>query len=379
VRMLNWWLGDVTGTLLVVPLACTWMAPRTVTVEPGRRSREVAVLTVLLAGMAVITPLAFTAGATALLGVLYLAVALQMWAAVRFGPRGAAQTFGIAAGAVLLASRMAAGPTYDSAPVPLALLDGFLIVSAASTLLVASLVAEHTRAVSALAEARRLETVRRLAGGVAHDFNNLLMVILAHVNLIRHGRAVGGDLDAIQNAAKRAGSLTQQLLTYAQQVLLRPSRFDVNDVVAELATSLRGSAPPGVTIAVALGEQLPMVQNDPDQVRRVLEQLCMRAVRAMPGGGTLTLATSSEGAGPRDRGGAVIRVVDTGEPLPGDGQERVFEPYPGPLPTGDPDTRSSGLELAMAHGFVRQVGGRITVESGGGGTVITIVLPAGAG
>jgi signal transduction histidine kinase len=377
-RMLNWWLGDVTGILLVVPLACTWAAPRTVTIEPGTRSREVLALTVLLAGIAAVTPIAFTTSATALLGVLYLAVALQMWAAVRFGPRGAAQAFGIAAGGVLLASRVAAGATYNSEPVSLTLLDGFLIVSAASTLLVASLVAEHTRAVSALAEARRLETVRRLAGGVAHDFNNLLMVILAHVDLIRQGRAVGGDLDAIQSAAKRAGYLTQQLLAYAQQVLLRPSRFNVNDVVGEVVGTLRAAAPPGVTFELSLGENLPMVQTDPDQLRRVLEQLCMRAIRAMPRGGRLTVATSAEAGSPAG-GGAVIRVADTGEPLAADAQDRFFEPYPGPLPTGDPDTRSSGLELAMAQGFVRQVGGRITVEGAAGpGTAVTIVLPAGA-
>ena len=56
----------------------------------------------------------------------------------------------------------------------------------------------------------------------------------------------------------------------------------------------------------------------------------------------------------------------------------LLEPYAQGLSTGDPSQRASGLELAMADGFARQVHGRILLESAAGrGTSVTIVLPAG--
>jgi signal transduction histidine kinase len=372
-RALNWWLGDVTGVLLVVPLACTWAAPRLTGPRPTRPGEEI-VLVGLLALTVVLAPAAFAAGATPLLGLLYLAVALQVWAAVRFGPRGAAQAFGVVAGAVLFASLMVGEDTASAEPLSLPLLDGFLIVSATASLLVAALVAEYASAVEALAEARRLETVRRLAAGVAHDFNNLLTVILGQVNLARAVQADAHELDVIQDTAVRAGTLTRQLLAYAQDALLRPSEFAVNPVVRDLEPGLRAQLPAGIVLETALADDLPPVRTDRAQLERVLEQLCLRGAKAMTGGGRLTIATRGDLA---DGGAVEIRITDSGPPLSAEAREHLFDPYPGVLPTGDPAWRPSGLELAMAHGFVQQVGGRIAVESEPGrGTSVRVVLPA---
>jgi signal transduction histidine kinase len=372
-RLLSWWLGDVTGVLLLVPLACTW--PYRPAADARVWRSEDTVVVALLAIVAGLAPVAFPAGATALLGLLYVALGVQMWAAARWGPRGGAQAFAVTACAVLLASLATPDEGLTREPISLALLDGFLIVSAMSTLFVASLVAEHTRAITALAESRRLETVRRLAGGVAHDFNNLLTVIMSHVGLMRAGKAEAGDLDGIQRAAGQAATLSRQLLAYGQEMLLRPAVFDVNDVVRELVAALREAAPPGVTVQTTLGDALPPVRNDRDQLTRVLEQLGQRAVRVLGGAGTVTVATAP--GGPDGMAGVTLRITDTGPPLPPDVQARPFEPYVGAFVTGDRALQPSGLELAMAHGFAQQVGGRITLDSAPGrGTTVALELPA---
>ena len=379
-RVLNWWLGDVTGLLVLAPVAFTWAARGPVRARP--RHGEAVAVALLLAAVAALAWMAFPRGAAALVSVLYLAVPVQMWAAARLGPRDGAQALAIVAGGVLLASITTLQAHVADPHSALVLLDGFLIVSGSASLVVAALVAEKETGAAALAEARRLESVRRLAGGLAHDFHNLLTVILGHVDLLgldQSRRDVEDDLDAIRRAAARAASITQQLLAYGQQMLLRPTRFDVNELVAEVDSALPGLAGPGVAHRLSLAEALPPVHTDRDQLGRVLSQLCIRASAAMPKGGTITIATREEriARGPLRAAAVAIRVEDTGSPAASAADGQLLEPYSGPLPTGDPARRSSGLELAMADGFARQVGGTVTVESPGGrGTAVTLTLPA---
>jgi len=380
-RMLNWWLGDVTGLLVIAPVALTWSARGTPLAE-ARRRREGVAVAILLVLVAVLAWLSFPRGPGALVSVLYLAVPVQMWAAARFGPRVGAQAFGVVGGGVLLASANTLQTSVADPHSALALLDGFLIVSGSASLLVAALVAEKESGAAALAEARRMESVRRLAGGLAHDFHNLLTVILGHVDLLRidHSRQdVESDLDAIRRAAARAASITQQLLAYGQLMLLRPTLFDVNALVRDVGSALPGLLGPDVALRLELADSLPSIRTDRDQLGRVLSQLCVRAAAAMPGGGTITIATAATRLtqGQLQAPAVAIRVEDTGAPAAFDLSDAVLEPYAGPIATGDPARRSSGLEMAMADGFVRQVGGTVQVESPGGrGTVVTLKLPA---
>ena len=379
-RALNWWLGDVTGLLVIVPVALTWpIRSRTLAEVRGRENIVVGLLLALVAGLAVV---AFPRGPAVLVSVLYLAVPVQMWAAARFGPRGGAQAFGVVAGGVLLASVATLHAPGVDPSTALVLLDGFLIVSGSASLIVAALVAENALAAAALSEARRLDAVRRLAGGLAHDFHNLLTVIFGHVDLLREDHSAedaAQDLEAIRRAAARAATITQQLLAYGQQMLLRPSRFDVNTLLREADAALFELTGSPIAPRLELADGLPPVWTDREQLRRVITQLCFRAAVGMPDGGTLTIATA---AAPVRRGavagpGVAIRIQDTGAAVTAEGTTGVAEPYAGPLPAGDPTQRSSGLELAMADGFVRQVGGTMAVETPpGGGTVVTLVLPA---
>ncbi len=379
-RMMEWWLGDVIGVLVVVPAAFTWTVRTEAPVRIRRGERTA--LAVLLALVPVLALVAFPRGPVVLVSALYLAVPVQVWAAARLGPRGGAQSFAVVAGGVLLASVTTLRAPGVDPRVSLVLVDGFLVVSAATSIIVAALVAEHARAAADLAEARRLETVRRLAGGLAHDFHNLLTVIFGHVDLLRSDaqqEQVAADLDAIRTAAARAASITQQLLTYGQELLLHPTRFDANDLVREIATVQSDLQRPGLTVRLALADRLPRVFTDRDQLGRVVSQLCRRGAAAMPGGGTLTIATLTTrlGDGPATPAAVAIRIADTGEPLVARGSGDLLEPYAGALSTGDPAQRASGLELAMADGFARQVHGRILLESAAGrGTSVTIVLPA---
>ena len=78
----------------------------------------------------------------------------------------------------------------------------------------------------AVTVAARMAALGRLAGGVAHDYNNLLLVIGGHLERLRTSlssdSALHRDLDAIATAADRAGTLTDNLLSFGRRQLLAP-------------------------------------------------------------------------------------------------------------------------------------------------------------
>ena len=92
---------------------------------------------------------------------------------------------------------------------------------------------ELDRLQAELFEARKLESVGRLAGGIAHDFNNILTAIIGFADLSLD-EPPGTDLTeyvtGIRDAAERAAGLTQQLLAFSRRQMLQPQVLDVNDV-----------------------------------------------------------------------------------------------------------------------------------------------------
>src|SRR5437879_4179837 len=93
-----------------------------------------------------------------------------------------------------------------------------------------------------LHQARKLEAIGRLAGGVAHDFNNLIAAILGISQEVQETLDASdsrrADMDEIIKTAHRAFSLTRQLLTYARRHVISPEVLDVNAIVSEMQEML---------------------------------------------------------------------------------------------------------------------------------------------
>jgi CheY-like chemotaxis protein len=114
---------------------------------------------------------------------------------------------------------------------------------------------------------------------------------------------------------------------------------------------------------------VPAVDGHPADLRQALTNLILNAVDALPGGGTITVAT-------RAAGDAVeMSVADTGMGMSEEVRRRIFEPF---FSTKGP--QGTGLGLAMVYGIVSRHGGQISVESReGAGSTFTVRLPAGRG
>jgi PAS domain S-box-containing protein len=224
-----------------------------------------------------------------------------------------------------------------------------------------------------LAQARKMEAVGQLTGGVAHDFNNLLTVVLGNIDIM--GRKAEDEprrarrIDAVRQAAERGRDLTRQLLAFSRRQHLSPVSLDVNVLIADFAPLLRQAVGEAVTLELGLAKEPLCAHVDPTQLETVLLNLAVNARDAMPEGGRLGIATR------RDADLVAIEVSDTGVGMSPEVRERVFEPFFTTKEVG----RGSGLGLSQVYGFVRQSEGDIQLRTAPGeGTTFVLRLRASA-
>jgi PAS domain S-box-containing protein len=234
-------------------------------------------------------------------------------------------------------------------------------------------------------QGERLHAVGRLAGGIAHDFNNLLLVITGQTERLIEGLAHGDPLasaaTAIGEAARRAASLTQQLLAFSQRQTLIARPLNLNEVIADLRGLLQSNLGSGVTLDMDLAASLPPVRADRTRIEQVLINLALNARDAMRGSGRLHIATDTAEVGdgmltdqPWLRPGRFVRLRmrDTGVGISPEVQEHLFEPF---FTTKSPGA-GVGLGLASVYGIVKQSGGFVWLDGQSGkGACVTILLP----
>ena len=234
-------------------------------------------------------------------------------------------------------------------------------------------------------QAQKMEAVGRLAGGVAHDFNNLLLVISGYAEVILAKLPLDHPLHekgrAIQQAADRATTLTRQLLAFSRKQLLELKVVDVNAIVQDMERLLRPLIGENVELITRLSPEAVHTRADAGQLEQVLMNLVVNAKDAMPGGGKLTIQTSTIVVDENHRRGqqfirpghyVTLAVSDTGTGMDKETQSRIFEPFFTTKEKG----KGTGLGLSTVYGIVKQSGGYVMVQSEQGrGTTFHIYLP----
>jgi two-component system, cell cycle sensor histidine kinase and response regulator CckA len=228
---------------------------------------------------------------------------------------------------------------------------------------------------------QKMEAIGRLAGGIAHDFNNLLAVILNYASIVMEELPeqdpIRQDVDEIHRAAQRAANLTRQLLVLSRKEIVNPAPLDLNELMTDIARSLRKVLGDDVELVTALAPKLRSVKLDAAQFEQLFVALATNAREAMPNGGKVTLQTRSVDLrdGESALGAGVYAAIvfeDTGRGMDELVLTRAFEPFFTTKPKG----KGPGLGLATVYGIVKQAGGDVTLRSTlGQGTTVTIVLP----
>ena len=244
---------------------------------------------------------------------------------------------------------------------------------------------ERAQLEAQLRQAQKMEAVGRLAGGVAHDFNNLLTVISGYCDLLlgRQGleETVRGPVSTIRDAARRATSVTSQLLAFSRRQVMVYRVLDLSEVVSRVDDLLRRILGEHVQVVTRRAPRLWPVRADPTQLEQVMMNLAVNARDAMPRGGTLSLELSNveldvafveRHPGARPGPHVCLAVSDTGTGMAPEALAHLFEPFFTTKEAG----KGTGLGLATVYGIVKQSGGYVAVESEADrGTTFRVYLP----
>jgi two-component system cell cycle sensor histidine kinase/response regulator CckA len=241
------------------------------------------------------------------------------------------------------------------------------------------MLAEQTR------QAQKMEAIGQFAGGIAHDFNNLLLVILGQSEFVLKWTEPGDNryarLQEIRRAAERAQWLTAQLMIFARRGVLELQAIDLNSALKELHELLERLIGEDIVLVTELSPTLGRIKSDRSLIQQVIMNLAANARDAMPGGGTLKIATANveiKAASITEHRGApagryvMLTVTDSGKGMDAETQARLFEPFFTTKEAG----KGTGLGLAVVRSIVAQSGGHVIVESEPGyGSTFKVFLP----
>ena len=246
-------------------------------------------------------------------------------------------------------------------------------------------ISELTRMEEQLQQARKMESVGRLAGGIAHDFNNMLSIISGNAEMVLEDidprDPIVSNLREIQRAAQRSTDLTRQLLAFARKQAIVPKVLDLNETIDGMLDMLQRLIGEDIDLAWLPNMDLWPIKMDPSQVVQVLTNLCVNARDSIEGIGTITVVSSNvvvdddpclghERVEPGQY--VMLGVSDTGAGMAGETVDKIFEPFFSTKDFG----KGTGLGLATVYGIVKQNNGFINVSSEvGKGTAFKILFP----
>jgi len=247
-------------------------------------------------------------------------------------------------------------------------------------------VTDQLRLEEQLRQSQKMDAIGQLAAGVAHDFNNVLTVIQSCTEEALHEtslQTIRELLEPVLGSAKRAATLTRQLLVFSHKQAVEVRPIEITSLVCDLKPVLRRLLPEHIELLWDLPDSVPSVLADAANIEQLIVNLTINARDALPakggciriGVGLREFATAEETRHMDGRAGrfVVVQVADNGSGIPPEVLPRIFEPFFTTKEVG----KGTGLGLSTVYSIARQHNGWIEVQTSvGGGTTFTIFQPA---
>ena len=233
---------------------------------------------------------------------------------------------------------------------------------------------QHLESEKRMAQVQKMEALGTLAGGIAHDLNNILTPILGYTELMsltrRQGESIDEEMiDQITVSATRAREIVKQILAFSRHQKSERCPISLSRCIKETIRMISPSLPATIDIEIRLNVENDIVLMNPDEMQRVIMNLCTNAYHAMRAHGGRMQITLNHHQGPMLGWsthselllGDYLRfsIADTGVGIEPDLLARIFEPFFTTKKQGE----GTGLGLSIVHGIVSRSKGLISVES----------------
>jgi len=240
-----------------------------------------------------------------------------------------------------------------------------------------------------LQNARKLESLGTLAGGVAHDLNNILSGIVSYPDLllldIEDDSPLREPLLAIKKSGERAAEIVQDLLTLARRNVAAKKPISLNQIIKDFILSPEYHNIIGdrsdITLETTLSDGLLNIAGSGTHLTKTIMNLVANAIDAMPAGGNLTVASRNCYLDQPHKGFeritqgeyAAIDISDNGIGMPPSDLEKIFDPFYTKKVLGRSGT---GLGMAVVWGTVKDHEGFIDIITAeGSGTTFQLYFP----
>ena len=224
-----------------------------------------------------------------------------------------------------------------------------------------------------LVQARKLASLGRLTSGVAHELNNPLNNISTSIQIMveemdqdisRYHKEL---LSGVEKEVDRGKNIVRALLEFSRARSFTMKRTNFKDLINGALKRVKTDMPDNIRLKVDVAEDVH-VHAGPERIERVLSNLMLNAVQAMPNGGTITITASEQD----ENNMFCFQVQDTGTGIPEEHIAKIFDPFFTTKEIG----KGSGLGLSIVYGIIEQHGGKISVSSEEGrGATFTVSLP----
>jgi len=239
-------------------------------------------------------------------------------------------------------------------------------------------IVENSKLYERMRERDRLAALGEMAAGLAHEIRNPLGAIKGAAQCLEPRPRAGEEgefLGVIVEEVNRLNGVVTQFLDYARPLKQSFGKVDLNEVVGRTIRLIQNEIPSRLALVMELGENLPAVEGDPEQLKQVLINLVQNGIQAMgTAPGTIRVRTRGPDrfADLRSSGEFVeIDVADDGPGIPPEQQPNIFVPF------FTTKQKGTGLGLAICQRLVKSHGGSISVQSKvGEGSTFVVRLPA---
>ena len=232
---------------------------------------------------------------------------------------------------------------------------------------------ENKRLEERLREAEHLSAVGQLARSIPHEIRNPLNFISLSIDHIKKKYRPGKEEEAasfeslissIKQEIHRLNKLVSDFLDYGKPLKLNLRRTRIDGILSDVVRIIRAKADTEKVFVEERYAFAPEITVDPELIKTCVLNIVTNAFQAMPGGGTLSIATE------KSDGKLVLSVSDTGQGVSKEHLSKIFEPFF--------TTKNSGLGLGLAttKRIIEEHNGRIDFFSNEGtGSNVTVSLP----